>query len=54
LACACVFFDPVETQRAGRATAALIQRRDETGIGLHFLQLFAEAGRIHDYSFNFR
>ena len=30
-----IFFDSVETQRAGRAATALIQRRNETGMRLH-------------------
>ena len=41
------FLDSVKTQRLGRAAAALIQRRNETGMRLHFLQLlFVEAKRI--------
>ena len=42
-----IFFDSVETQRAGRAAAALIQRRNETGMCLHLLQLlFVKAERF--------
>src|SRR5512143_3170138 len=45
----------VKTQRVGRAAAALIQGRDETGMGLHLLQLwFVTAERFHDPSFDFR
>ena len=50
-----IFLDSVETQRLGRAATALIQRRNETGMGLHFLQLlFVKAESIHNASFNFR
>ena len=35
----CIFLDSVKTQRAGRAATTLIQRRNETGMRLHFLQL---------------
>src|SRR6266536_420622 len=49
------FFDSVKTQRAGRAATALIQRRNETGMCLHFLQLlFVQAERFHNASLSFR
>jgi hypothetical protein len=50
-----IFFDAVKTQRIGRAATALIQRRNETGMCLHFLQLlFVQAASCHNASLNFR
>ena len=49
------FFDAVKTQRVGRAATALIQRRNETGLGLHFLQLLCVyAESCHNVSFHDR
>src|SRR5215470_2405135 len=50
-----VVLDSVQGQRVRGAAAALIQRRDESGMGLHFLQLlFVQDASCHDASFNFR
>ena len=49
-----IFLDSVRTQRLGRAATALVQRRNETGMCLHFLQLlFVEAESFHKASFKF-
>src|SRR2546426_7291964 len=49
------FFDSVKTQCVGRATTALIQRRNETGMCLHFLQLlFVQAASCHNASLSVR
>ena len=48
-------FDAIQTQRVGRAAPALIQRRNEPGLGLHFLQLLCvQAESCHNASFNVR
>ena len=48
-------FDAIQTQRVGRAATALIQRRNETGLGLHFLQLLrVQAELCHNASFTVR
>ena len=48
------FFDTVKTQCLGRATPALIQRRNEAGMRFNFLQLlFVDAERFHNASFEF-
>src|SRR5262249_17158527 len=48
-------FDAVQPQRVGRAAPALIQRRNEPGMGLHFLLLlFVKAKRFHNASFSVR
>src|SRR5437764_15459115 len=47
----CILLNSVKTQGFRRAAAALIQRRNETGTGLNFLQLFCVNGdRFHDVS----
>ena len=44
-----ILLNSVKTQGFRRAAAALIQRRNETGTGLNFLQLFCVNGdRFHD------
>jgi hypothetical protein len=46
-----ILLNSVKTQGFRRAAAALIQRRNETGTGLNFLQLFCVNGdRFHDVS----
>jgi hypothetical protein len=50
-----ILWNSVKTQGFRRAAATLIQRRNETGTGLNFLQLFFVSGnRFHGVSFNFR
>jgi hypothetical protein len=47
-----ILLNSVKTQSLRRAPAALIQRRDEPGSGLNFVQLFVVNGdRFHDVSF---
>jgi hypothetical protein len=50
-----ILLNSVKAESFRRAAAALIQRRNETGTGLNFLQLFFVNGdRFHDVSFNSR
>ena len=47
-----IFLDSVKTQRLWRAATALIQRRNETRMCFHFLQLLFEVAHLGHASFN--